>query len=462
MNDPATQQPSGSPRLVDIPSEQELQTRRADDQIWVDVIQRMESTYTELVHYQVELEEKNAELEDAQSFIKSIISSISDVLIVCDINGNILQVNGALEEAINKTSDELMGLQLTTLISEKHQPMIAEFPEHIRSGSIIDCEIDLLNAANECVPMAVNCSARFDHKNRLSGFVVTGRPLGELQKAYSELSQTHEDLKNAQQQLIQSEKLASLGRLVAGVAHELNNPISFLYANMHALQGYEEKFKTYIDAIHNRVPENEREKLREELKIDRLMSDIEPLVEGSLEGAERVSDIVKNLRKFATPQEGNKQVFDLIPVIERATSWVFKASTIKPKIVTDYPECLEILNSEGHVHQILINLIQNAVDAIKEIQSPQLHIGIRIKNNTVEISIQDNGVGISTPDIVKIFDPFFTTKAVGCGTGLGLYISYGLATEQCGGDLNAISHEDSDTDNKGAEFVLSLPLEATV
>ncbi len=455
MRDSVKQQPSDLKSSVDTPPEQDYLTRREDDQVWVDVIQRMESTYTELVHYQVELEEKNAELENAQRFIQSIISSISDVLIVCDVNGTILQVNDALEESTGKSSEELTGLALSTLISDKHQSMIAEFPEHIRSGSIIDCEIDLLSNNNENVPMAVNCSARFDHKNRLSGFVVTGRPLGELRKAYSQLHQSHEDLKNAQQQLIQSEKLASLGRLVAGVAHELNNPISFLYANMHALQSYEKKFKVYIDAIHNNVPQNERESLRKELKIDRMMDDIEPLVEGSLEGAERVSDIVKNLRKFATPQEGKKQVFDLIPVIKRATSWVLKASQVKPEIITDYPEHLELSNSKGHVHQILINLIQNAIDAIEGIKNPQLHLSIHIKNKMVAISVLDNGSGITTQDIVKIFDPFFTTKAVGSGTGLGLYISYGLATEQCSGDLSATSHK-----NNGAEFVLSLPFEA--
>ena len=441
---------------IELPAEHVHQTRRADDQIWVDVIQRMESTYTELVQHQIELEEKNAELKDAQQFIQSVISSISDVLIVCDVNGIVLQVNKALEQALGKPAAELIRQPLASLISEQHQAMIAEFPQHIRSGDIIDCEIDLTDRHSTNVPMAINCSARFDHKNRLSGFVITGRPLGELQKAYSQLQQSHKELKNAQQQLIQSEKLASLGRLVAGVAHELNNPISFLYANMHALQGYEEKFKIYIDAIHNNATTEEREKLRQQLKIDRMMGDIEPLVEGSLEGAERVSDIVKNLRKFATPQEGNKQVFDLVTVIERATSWVLKASPVKPEVITDYPECLELLNSEGHVHQILINLIQNAIDAIEHVKNPQLHISIRIKNNRVDISIQDNGCGITEQDIIKIFDPFFTTKAVGSGTGLGLYISYGLATEQCNGDLNAISH-----DNKGAEFVLSLPLEVS-
>jgi len=458
MNKTATQKASTPKSLTDLVNDRNNHSRRSDDQVWVDVIQRMESTYSELVQYQVDLEVKNAELEDAQRFIQSIISSISDILIVCDINGNILQVNNSLEEAINKTSNELVGLPIAKLISEQHQTLIAEFPEHIRSGSIMDCEIDLLNSDNENVPMAVNCSARFDYKNRLSGFVVTGRPVGELRRAFRELHQSHEDLKQAQQQLIQSEKLASLGRLVAGVAHELNNPISFLYANMHALNSYEEKFKIYIDAIHNNVTNDERESLRETLKIDRIMNDIEPLVEGSLEGAERVSDIIKNLRSFASPQEENKQFFDLIPVIKRATNWVLKAATAKPEIITDYPERFELKNSEGHVHQILVNLIQNAVDVIEEVKNPQLYISVRVNNN-VEISIQDNGAGITKSDLVKIFDPFFTTKPVGSGTGLGLYISYGLATEQCGGDLYAISHEDDN--NKGAEFILSLPIEAS-
>ncbi|HHO59426.1 MAG TPA: PAS domain S-box protein, partial [Thiotrichales bacterium] len=393
---------------------------------------------------------------DAQRFIQSVLSSISDTLIVCDVNGYIMQVNDSLTEVIGKPSKELVGTPLSSLIDEDYQMAIAEFPDHIRSGSIIDCEVDFKNSSGMPIPMAVNCSARFDHKNRLSGFVVTGRPLGELRKAYSDLQQAHEELKNAQQQLIQSEKLASLGRLVAGVAHELNNPISFLYANMHALQSYENKFRVYIDAIHNGANKTEQEKLREELKIDNMMSDITPLVEGSLEGAERVSDIVQNLRKFATPQEGGRERFDLVHVIRRATSWVLKAATIKPEIITDYPESLLLYNSEGHVHQILINLIQNALDAIADSNKPQLKLGIEVKDRLVNVSIKDNGPGIAQADIVKIFDPFFTTKDVGSGTGLGLYISYGLATEQCHGSLKVLS-----PDNKGAEFILSLPLDTS-
>lgn len=454
MTDSARQTESSLTERAGLSSELKMQARRADDHAWIEVIQRMDSIYADLVHYQVELEEKNSALENAQRFIESVISSISDILIVCDINGKIQQTNAALEDLIGIPPDQLLGKKLDNLFDEKHLPLIAEFPDHIRSGSLIDCEVDLLDGRQNPVPMAINCNARFDHKNRLSGLVITGRPLGELRRAYSELHQAHEELKTAQRQLIQSEKMASLGRLVAGVAHELNNPISFLFANMHALKAYQHKFKTYIDAIHGKFTQSERDDLRKELRIDAMMEDIEPLVEGSLEGAERVSEIVQNLRSFTTPQESRKQHFNLISVLKRATSWVLKTVASEPEIVTEFPEELKLFNNEGYVHQILINLIQNAVDAISKQKNGRLEISVKLDDEHSHIHIHDNGPGISEDNLVKIFDPFFTTKAVGSGTGLGLYISYGLATEQCHGNLTASNHDDG-----GAVFVLSLPKE---
>jgi len=439
---------------VGISAELQQEANRADDHAWIEVIQRMDDIYADLVHYQVELEEKNAQLEDAQSFIESVISSMSEILIVCDINGKIQQVNQALLDNIGIDESEMTGMSLARLFSEKDQAMVANFPEHIRSGSLIDCEVDLINSARQPVPMALNCSARFDYDNRLSGLVITGRPLGELRKAYTELHQAHEELKTAQKHLIQSEKMATLGRLVAGVAHELNNPISFLFANMHALDNYQGKLKTYINAIHNNVAKKEREKMRSDLRIDHLLKDITPLVEGSMEGAERVSEIVQNLRKFTTPQESKKQSFDLINVLKRATSWVLKATTMQPEVCRHYPEHISLINSEGYVHQILVNLIQNAVDAMDQIDRPQLSLKVNMENDQVHIHIRDNGHGIEETDLVKVFDPFFTTKAVGSGTGLGLYISYGLATEQCQGNLSVQNHAGG-----GAEFILTLPLE---
>ncbi len=429
------------------------EARRADDHAWIEVIQRMDDIYADLVHYQVELEEKNSQLEDAQRFIQSVISSMSEILIVCDINGHIQQVNQALLDNIGIEESQITSKPLSMLFSEKYLPMVADFPEHIRSGSLIDCEVDLVNSNQQPVPMALNCSARFDYDDRLSGMVITGRPLGELRKAYDELRFTHEELKTAQKHLIQSEKMATLGRLVAGVAHELNNPISFLFGNMHALNGYQDKFKTYLDAIHNNVSKKERETLRKNLRIDYMLNDIPPLVEASMEGAERISEIVQNLRVFSTPQESKKQSFDLINVLKRATRWVLKATTIKLEITEHYPEHLNLINNEGYIHQILVNLIQNAIDAMQQVEHPKLDVELKQDKKYLHIHIHDNGHGIEEGDLLNVFDPFFTTKAVGSGTGLGLYISYGLATEQCQGNLSVQNHVDG-----GAEFIFSLPL----
>ncbi len=439
-----------------LPDNLELQARRADDHAWIEVIRKMDSIYADLVHYQVELEEKNSALENAERFIQSVISSMTDILIVCNVDGSIQQVNQALVEIIDRRQEDLVGTPLRRLFASRYQPMVADFLEHIRSESVMDCEVELVDSGGQSVPMAVNCNARFDHKNRLSGLVITGRPLGELRRTYSELQKAHEELKTAQMQLIQSEKMASLGRLVAGVAHELNNPISFLFANMHALKAYQQKFSAYVNAVHTEVSKSKLDRLRRELNIDKMMDDIEPLVDGSLEGAERVSEIVQNLRRFTTPQEKKKEDFDLVPVVERAVSWVRKAASGEPAFELEMPQKLVIHSNEGYVHQILINLIQNAVDVVEQIERPLIRVGVEADDGQVEIVVRDNGPGIAEEDLVKIFDPFFTTKAVGSGTGLGLYISYGLATEQLQGDLVAANHADG-----GAEFRLRLRREAS-
>ncbi len=422
-----------------------------NEQVWIDVIQQMDAIYTELVQYQVELEEKNRHLEKAQSFIQSVLSSMSDILIVCDEKSHIIQVNAALEDATGMATDELLGRPLSALLEDSRQLSLIQTAEAVE-----DMEVRLKTRQGEFIPILINCSALAARSHRQTGFVMTGRPVGELRKAYLELQQTYDSLKETQQQLLQSEKMASLGRLVAGVAHELNNPISFLYANMHVLRQYEKKLSEYLNTLHHEHQSANCERLRKDLRIDKLLNDLSPLVEGSLEGAERVSEIVKNLRQFATPQKQPKKQFDLIHVLNRALAWVLNAATIKPDIVTEYPQQLMVFNHEGYVHQILINLIQNAVDSMKESATPSPRLDIRIHNKEQRIRLQvhDNGRGIAEEDLSRIFDPFFTTKEVGYGTGLGLYISYGLAVEHCKGDLSVCNHPQG-----GAVFTLTLPQE---
>ncbi len=422
---------------------------------WIEVIHRMDEIYADLVRYQVDLEEKNAALEEAQRFIDSVLSSMSDVLVVANVQGRIQRANKAMVNLLGRSEAELVGTELSALFALSAAPMIANFPDHIRTGGILDCEIEILAASGEAVPLAVNCSPRYDSEGTLSGMVVTGRPLGELWRAYRDLQETHKQLKTAQQHLVQSEKMASLGRLVAGVAHELNNPISFVFGNMHTLQRYGERLQDYLDLVQRGAPPDLLEQARKSNRIDRILKDLGPLIAGSLEGAERVSDIVQNLRHFATPQHQKRRTFDLCRLVESSLAWVSKAVRQQAQIRLDMPAELPVHNSEGHVQQILINLIQNAFDAMNGVDQPRLDLRVSATDGHARVQVRDHGSGISEDNLLRVFDPFFTTKAVGKGTGLGLYISYGLATEQCAGALSVRNHPDG-----GAEFTLEIPMEA--
>ncbi|MGC8731465.1 MAG: ATP-binding protein [Halothiobacillaceae bacterium] len=422
---------------------------------WIEVIHRMDEIYADLVRYQVDLEEKNAAVEEAQRFIDSVLSSMSDVLVVANVQGRIQRANKAMVNLLGRSEAELVGTELSALFALSAAPMIANFPDHIRTGGILDCEIEILAANGEAVPLAVNCSPRYDNEGTLSGMVVTGRPLGELRRAYRDLQETHKQLKTAQQHLLQSEKMASLGRLVAGVAHELNNPISFVFGNMHTLQRYGERLQDYLRLVQSGAAPEVLAQAREQNRIDRILADLGPLIAGSLEGAERVSDIVQNLRRFATPQRQKCRGFDLCRLVESSLAWVSKAARQPVQIHRDMPDELLVHNSEGHVQQILINLIQNALDAMEGQEQPRLDLCVRTADGRAIVQVRDHGPGISEDNLLRVFDPFFTTKPVGKGTGLGLYISYGLATDQCAGALAVRNHPDG-----GAEFTLELPMEA--
>lgn len=421
---------------------------------WIDVIQKMDQVYADLVQSQTQLETKNVMLEEAQAFIDSVLSAMTDVLIVCDVEGRIQRVNKALETTTGQSNDTLVGRSLSDLFERTTFDPIEKFRKKVRlKQHLADCEVVLKRVGRAGAPLAMNCTPRYDHKGRLVGIVLVGRPVGELRRAYRELDEAHRRLTQTQQQLIVSEKMAALGRLVAGVAHELNNPISFVFGNMHALKRYGAAITTYLAACDRHVEVPELKGLRARLRIDHVLRDITPLVEGTLEGAERVSDIVQDLRRFSSNQEEPLEPFDVGRLVRTAADWVVKAERLKPAIELDVPEQLDIVGRRGVIHQIIVNLVQNAVDVLAGRAGGKIRISARADGHVLVIEVADNGTGIGEEHFDKIFEPFFTTKPIGQGTGLGLYVSYGMALKQ-GGNLTA-----SNNAHGGATFTLTVPLD---
>ena len=395
----------------------------------------MDEVYTDLIKYEVDLEDKHRALEEAHTFISGVLSSMFDVLIVCDAQGRVQQANKALVELTGIPEADLRKRPVQSLFAAENTELIRGLLHRARNEVVTDCELNLLGRDGS-TPLAVNCTARHDPRNRFTGIVLIGRPIGELRRAYDALNNAHLELKRTQQQLIQSEKLASLGRLVAGVAHELNNPIGAIYANTHTLRKYAERLRTFLDAARRRSEDHafsaELEARWKELRLDRVMEDLDPMIDGTLQGAERARDIVHNLRRYTTTQRGNRERVRLRDVMDSAAHWVKKAAPLRAAIAVDIADDLVALGYESQLHQVAINLIQNAHDAMEKTTHPRLVIAGARDGDRIVVSFSDNGTGIAESDLPKVFDPFFTTKPVGKGTGLGLSISEAILRDHDG------------------------------
>ena len=417
---------------------------------WIDVVHKMDEVYNELLQHEVELEQKNEALEESQQFIFSVLTSMSDLLVVCDRHEMIEEVNQALVTFTGKREDELKGAKLLSLFADTDSCAAAERAiDRLSVEPAHDLELQFRTREGGATPVALNFTPRLSGAGKLLGIVITGRPVGELRRAYRALREAHDELKRTQQQLLHSEKMASLGRLVAGVAHELNNPISFVLGNVHAMFRYSTRIKQYLDAVHTGISHKSLEKMRVELRIDHILKDLSPLIDGTIEGAERTRDIVDGLKRFSVTDRNENVKFNLSEIIERSVHWV--ATSAKFRVKSDLPLDLPVMGSPGQMQQVVINLIQNAADATDLQNEPLLEILAHEENDNIIILFRDNGAGIAEEALSKMFDPFFTTKPIGKGTGLGLSISYGIV-ERHGGSLSA-----SNLPNKGAELKLLLP-----
>jgi two-component system, NtrC family, sensor kinase len=245
----------------------------------------------------------------------------------------------------------------------------------------------------------------------------------------AELERSLEELRATRAQLVQSEKLSSLGQLVAGIAHEINNPINFIYGNLDFLESYVQSFKRLIAVAGESQlsPEDRRrfDELKEEVELDYIDKDCQRLLGSIRSGAERASQIVRDLRTFIHGGRGQMEPVRVTQCVETTLNLLTHETKDRITVTRDYaPELPLVLGNEGQLSQVFMNLLINAVQAIEG--AGTVSVRLRKHDGGVLAEVQDTGKGISDEDQLKVFDPFFTTKAVGEGTGLGLSISYSI------------------------------------
>ncbi|HEY9809464.1 MAG TPA: response regulator [Halomicronema sp.] len=287
-----------------------------------------------------------------------------------------------------------------------------------------------------------------------------------LRKEKEHSEQTLRELKLAQSQLIQNEKMVSLGQLVAGIAHEINNPVNFIYGNIDHANSYIKELVRLIKAYEDEcLPSEKLHAIREEIDVNFLVKDLEKLLLSMESGADRIRQIVLSLRNFARLDEANMKRVDIHEGIENTLLLLrHQLGTLKNTypitVIKKYGTLPKVSCYPSLLNQVFLHLLNNSIDALEErrqsLNEPNATIWIttEISNyNNVLISIKDNGCGIPETVQSRLFDPFFTTKPVGKGTGLGLSISYQIITQEHRGDIICCS---SPTD--GTEFVIKIPL----
>ena len=267
----------------------------------------------------------------------------------------------------------------------------------------------------------------------------------------------YDELRTTQAQLVQSEKMASLGQLTAGVAHEINNPINFVSAGIESLKSNYADIKEVLEAYMKLKPGEDNdaklariEKLKKELEIDGLLPEMDDLYKSVKNGAVRTTEIVRNLRNFTRLDENELKKANLEEGLD--STLVILNSQLKDRIevIKEYGHIPPVACFPGQINQVFINILNNAAQAI---QGPgKIIIKTAISGEYAEIRIKDSGKGMTEEVKNRIFDPFFTTKDVGIGTGLGLSISFGII-EKHKGQITVNS-----APGQGAEFVIKIPL----
>jgi PAS domain S-box-containing protein len=392
---------------------------------------------------------------------RDIIENVNSALLVVDAAGRISFANPAAERILGGEAGDLGGRHVGDWFAA---PWDTGGEQASATSPIEEClahgmrcrgaETLLRRADGQWIPVGISCSPRLDAIGRSRGAVAVFQDLSEI--------------KELELQVRQTEKMASIGQLAAGVAHEVNNPMGFIHANLHQMSEYLADLGRVFEAVtrlqtaanegdlaHVRSAAQGLETVSREIDLDFVRSDFEKALLESIEGAERIRHIVKDLRDFSRPDLPARSPADVNQALDSTANIVWTMMKHRVELEKDYGELPEIEAYPMQLKQVFMNLLVNAYQAIEAGNDDApgiIRIETALDEEEVVVRIADTGVGIAAADRTRIFEPFFTTKPVGAGTGLGLSTCFNIV-ERHGGRLGVQSEV-----GRGTTFEVRLPI----
>ncbi len=451
----------------------------------------VEERTKELKHELKERKKTESALKESETRFRHVAESAGEYIWEMDRDGNFIFLTDRVSEILGYKVSDMLGKSFMDYVYDPDKEFVKNSLKKYCDNreTFNNLEFRSITGDGKIIWQSVNGLPMSDRKQtnigyRGAGMNITSRKTSEeslkkaredleirvkertaeLQKANGELQNTLQDLSDAQGMLLQSEKMASVGQLAAGVAHEINNPTGFVASNLVSLKEYMADFDRILEQY-----ESLRDMLNEELDIDKefidglnhlideidleyLRKDITSIIDDSCEGMKRISRIVSDLKDFSHVDKNEVEEVDINHAIDKVISVAWNELKYKAKIHKNYGDIPLVQCFGGQISQVFMNLLVNAAQAMESEGQINISTEIDESEGNVIITIADNGKGIPQEIIDKIFDPFFTTKPVGKGTGLGLNIVYNIIKAHKG-VINVESQLD-----EGTTFIIKLPI----
>lgn len=424
-----------------------------------------------------------------QKFFENILDNMIDLLFVVNPDATIRYANRVALEVLGYRMEDIEGMQMGRIFDDDELQFFGLIKTLLSENRARNTGRYILNKGGEKIPVVLNGSVIRNEENKVDFIVLVARDMRDIHELITELAQINEEmedrvskrteelrlakemsddafkkLQQTQAQLGQSEKMASIGQLSAGIAHEINNPAGFVTSNLKTLEEYIRDIKSIFsecDAVLKECGrENEGdfisaikriEEQKQAVDLPFILNDINQIISETQDGMKRISKIVKNLREFSHAGSDKPEYADINKGLDSTLNIVWNELKYKAEVVTVYGDIPPVLCYPQQLNQVFMNLFVNAGQAMKE--KGVIRIATFTENDRVIVSISDTGEGIPPQNLSRIFDPFFTTKPVGKGTGLGLAVVYAIVQKH-GGEIKV----DSEV-GKGTAFTVSIPVE---